>query len=112
MAAALSLHTGLPCSIVRRTSLPGKTSRLAGAPVERRRAVLVTDMLQGGGKLGPAVDVVRQAGAVVDHVVTAVCWHRGTADAARNADVRLLTVITPEQVATELALHVGSEAGP
>lgn len=110
-AVALSLHTGLPSAVLRRTARPGETSPLAGAPVEGRRAILITDMLQGGGKLGPAVAVVRRAGAVVGYAAAAVCWHPSTADAAREAGVQLLAVVTPEQVATELARHDRSAAG-
>ena len=111
IAVALSLRTGLPSAVLRRTAKPGGTNPLAGAPVEGRRAVLVTDMLQGGGKLGPAVDIVRRAGAVVDYAASAVCWHPSTADAAREAGVQLLAVVTPEQVATELARNDRSAAG-
>ena len=110
-AVALSLHTGLPSAVLRRTAQPGDTNPLAGTPVEGRRVVLITDMLQGGGKLGPAVDVVRRAGAVVDHAAAAVCWHSSAADAAREADVQLLAVVTPELVAAELARHDRSVAG-
>ena len=98
VAVALALHTDLPVAVLRRTGRPALAAPLAGAPVAGRRAVLITDMVQGAGKLVPAADVLRESQAVVEHAAVAVCWHAQAFDTARRAGLSLRAAVGPEDI--------------
>ena len=98
LAVALSLHTGLPSAILRRSPKAETGSPLSGTPVTHRRVLLVTDMLQRGAKLAPALAALRVANATVTHAITVVCWHRSALIAAQQCGVELIAAVTPADV--------------
>jgi orotate phosphoribosyltransferase len=76
LATAVSLHTGLPWSLIRRADeAEPKRSRLSGVSVDGRVAVIVKDMAQSGAAIVDAAHALRAAGAVVAHVAVAINWN-------------------------------------
>ena len=76
LATALSLHTGLPWSLIRRADKADpKRSRLSGLSVDGRVAVIVKDMAQSGAAITDTAHVLRNAGATVAHVAVAINWN-------------------------------------
>ncbi len=73
LAAAVSLHTGLPCAFVRKAAKEYGTRRIAeGAEVEGRRVCVIEDVITTGGQVVASTQALRDAGARVETVVCVI----------------------------------------
>ena len=90
LAAAASLASGLPFVIVRKAAKDyGTGNRLEGVYEEGERVCLVEDVVTSGGALIHAVEVLREAGLVVQTAVCVVDREEGATDALARHAVRL-----------------------
>lgn len=73
IATMVSARTGLPALFVRKLAKEYGTCKLAEGPdVAGRRVTLVEDVITTGGAVRDATRALREAGAVVGHVVCAI----------------------------------------
>lgn len=95
-SAALAYDLRLPSVFVRQESKEhGKSKRVEGGDVYKKRVLLVEDMVTTGGSSLDAVWALRAAGAVVDDVCAIISYGFAEARAAfEAAQVRLHTLTT------------------
>ncbi len=80
-SAALGFHTGTPSVFVRKQAKDHGTKKLIeGGDVTGKKVLLVEDLISTGGSSLNAVQALRDAGAIVDHV--AVIVNYGFAESA------------------------------
>jgi orotate phosphoribosyltransferase len=90
LAAAASLHGGLPFLIVRGEAKSyGTANRLEGVYAEGECVCLVEDVVTSGGAAIEAVDALREAGLRVSNAVCVVDREEGGVDALARQAVRL-----------------------
>ena len=90
LAAAASLHGGLPFLIVRgEAKAYGTANRIEGVFEEGECACLVEDVVTSGGALLESVQALREVGLRVSNAVCVVDREEGGVDALARAAVRL-----------------------
>ncbi|MFE0061720.1 phosphoribosyltransferase family protein [Streptomyces sp. NPDC059003] len=73
LVVALSAATGPPAAFLRRaTKRYGSKRQIEGAAIERRRVVLVDDVVRSGGQLTVMARILRKAGAEVTDALCAL----------------------------------------
>jgi orotate phosphoribosyltransferase len=76
IATALSLETGIPVVFVRKVAKDYGTCKFAeGLDIHQKRLCIIEDVVTTGGQVVLSTQDLRQAGAIVDHVLCAI--HRG-----------------------------------
>ena len=102
-SSALAYAMNMPSIFVRKASKGhGKTRRIEGGPVKRKRVILLEDLVTTGGSSLSAVRALRQAGAIVSDLIAIVSY--GFEEAARafeQADVKLHTLTDFETLLEE-----------
>jgi orotate phosphoribosyltransferase len=97
LAAALSLHTGLPAAYVRKERKTYGTCLIAeGAPVAGRHVAVVEDVVTTGGQLLSSIEDLTDEGAVVVAVLAVLDRESGGRDAIEAAgfDYRALFTLS------------------
>jgi orotate phosphoribosyltransferase len=94
LATAMSLHTGLPWILIRRSRESQVTrSPLSGSPVHGRAAVIVKDMAQAGAAISAAAATLRESGAEVTHAAIGVNWNPELTDVLGSLGVTPVTAL-------------------
>jgi orotate phosphoribosyltransferase len=98
LAVAVALHSGKPFAIIRQAEKShGKSGAIIGS-VSGRRVLLVEDVTTSGGSALYGVRTLRQAGAVVDQVITVVDREEGASEAFRNEGIELLALVRASEI--------------
>lgn len=105
IVAAVALSTDLPYAIIRKEERThGTGKQIEGQPVAGKRVLLLEDVTTTGASVVRAVDVLRQAGAIIARVETVVDRGEGASEALANLNVRLGSLVTAREL---LAMSVG-----
>jgi len=92
LAVALSLKTGLPYVMIRKSErVHGTGSRIEGELLEN--VIVVEDVATSGGSLVDAVEVIRRAGGTVERAIVVVDREEGADEALRAVDIELLPLV-------------------
>ena len=92
LAVALSLKTGLPYVMIRKSErVHGTGSRIEGELLGN--VIVVEDGAPGGGSLVDAVEVIRRAGGTVERALVVVDGEEGADEALRAVDIELLPLV-------------------
>ncbi len=95
LVTLLSARTGVPARFVRKKAKEYGTRRVAeGGEVAGRRVVLVEDVVTSGGAVLDAAQVLRGAGAVVEHVLCVIDRQEGGRERLAELGLTLLPVLT------------------
>jgi len=89
----------LPLIIVRKAEKEhGTKGRLVGDFEKGKTAVLVEDVTTTGGSSLSAVKALRDAGLLVDTVITVVDRQEGSGDAMSSAGIKLISLTTAKEI--------------
>ena len=92
LAVALSLKTGLPYVMIRKSERAhGTGSRIEGELLGN--VIVVEDVATSGGSLVDAVEVIRRAGGTVERAIVVVDREEGADEALRAVDIELLPLV-------------------
>jgi orotate phosphoribosyltransferase len=109
LATAVSLEADLPLLIVRKGERKhGTGKRIEGPDASGRRVLVVEDVTTSGGSTADCVQVLRDAGATVEHAVVVVDRESGAGKALAAHGVRLHPLV---QVSELLATPEAKAAG-
>lgn len=114
-SSVLAYAMNMPSIFVRKASKGhGKARRIEGGPVERKKVVLLEDLVTTGGSSLSAVRALRQGGAIVSDLAAIVSYGFDEADRAfEQAGVKLHTLTDFEtllDIALERELFTDAEA--
>jgi orotate phosphoribosyltransferase len=99
LAVALSLRTGIPFVMVRKEKKDHGTAKLIEGQLSSGEKVLVVeDVITSAGSAVYAVETLRQAGAVVDMVMSVVDREEGGKDVLRGLGVEMRALITASKI--------------
>jgi orotate phosphoribosyltransferase len=99
VATALSLVTGLPTAFVRKQAKAYGTARLAeGAEVDRRRVLVVEDVITTGGQVARSTRDLRDRDAVVDSVLCVIDRSGGAHPALDGLACSVISVFTADEL--------------
>jgi orotate phosphoribosyltransferase len=99
VVTALGRHTGLPCAFVRKEAKAYGTCRLAeGAEVGGRRVLVVEDVVTSGGQIVLSTADLRALCATVTDALCVVDREQGGAEALVAEGVRLLSLLTADDL--------------
>ncbi|WP_340820577.1 orotate phosphoribosyltransferase [Methanolobus sp. WCC4] len=94
LATALSLETDLPLILIRKSEKDyGTGGRFVGDFREGSRIVLIEDVTTSGGSVMDAIKAIREAGAVVDRVITVVDRESGAEKGLADMGVKLVPLV-------------------
>ena len=115
-SSALAYAMKMPSVFIRKESKGhGKARRIEGGPVERKKVVLLEDLVTTGGSSLSGARALRQAGAIVSDLIAIVSYGFDEADRAFvQAGVKLHTLTDFEtllEIALERGLFTDAEAG-
>ncbi len=92
LAVALSLKTGLPYVMIRKSErVHGTGSRIEGELLGN--VIVVEDVATSGGSLVDAVEVIRRAGGTVERAIVVVDREEGADEALRAVDIELRPLV-------------------
>ena len=90
VATALSLVTGLPVVFVRKKAKEYGTSKLAEGPnIDRKRLLVIEDVVTTGGQVIESVRQLRELGALVTTAICVIDREQGGGDALAAVGVAL-----------------------
>jgi orotate phosphoribosyltransferase len=99
VATALSIRTGLPVVFVRKQAKEYGTCRLAeGVEIAGRRLLIVEDVVTSGGQILASCAELRQAGAIVEHVICVIDRQAGGTEALAAAGLELRSLFTKSEL--------------
>ena len=99
LATAVSLETGLPFLMIRKEKKGhGTGSRIEGELEEGEKVVVVEDVTTTGGSSVETVNVLRDAGAIVEKVLVVVDREEGAEEALKEVDVELIPLVSAEEL--------------
>ncbi|WP_400208692.1 orotate phosphoribosyltransferase [Candidatus Methanomassiliicoccus intestinalis] len=99
LAVALSLRTKIPYVMIRKEKKDHGTQKLIeGTMPEGSKILMVEDVITSAGSVSTAIDVVRNAGGIVENVFCVVDRQSGGLEALQQKNVNLLSLITAEDV--------------
>lgn len=94
LATAVSLETGLPLVLIRKAEKEyGTGGRFVGDFKENSRILLLEDVTTSGGSVIDAIKAIREAGAVVDSVITVVDRESGAEKNLADVGVKLIPLV-------------------
>jgi orotate phosphoribosyltransferase len=94
LATAVSLESELPLVIIRKSEKEyGTGGRFIGDFEQGARIVLLEDVTTSGGSVKDAIVAIRDAGAVVDTVITVVDRESGATENLASIDVQLVPLV-------------------
>ncbi len=96
LAAAASLETNKPFIIVRNSKKAdyGTGKLIEGRLEPGERVLLVEDIATSGGQALEAVKTIREAGGVIDTIVTVIDRQEGARETIESAGLRLIALFT------------------
>lgn len=95
LVVATALDLGLPYVVIRKAAKGhGTNQRFEGDVPSGARTVLIEDVVTTGGSVADSIGVLREAGAVVERVVTVVDREQGGAERLRALGVTLEPLTT------------------
>ena len=99
LAAALSLETDTPFLMIRKKKKGhGTGGRIEGELGKGEKVVVVEDVTTTGGSSIETVEVLRDAGAIVDKVLVVVDREEGAKEALEDIDVELVPLVTASEL--------------
>jgi orotate phosphoribosyltransferase len=99
LATLLSARTGLPARFIRKKAKEYGTRQIAeGGDLAGRHVVLVEDVVTSGGAVLDATRVLREQGAVVEHVVCVIDRQEGGAERLAELGLTLYPALTRAQL--------------
>lgn len=91
IAVAVSLETDLPLIIIRKEAKEyGTKGRIVGDFIRNSRVLMVEDVATTGGSVLKAIELLRDEGLLVEHVIVVVDREEGALLALSNAGVELI----------------------
>ncbi len=94
IATAVSLETGLPLLLVRKDVKDyGTGGRFVGDLTDGARVVLMEDVTTSGGSVLDGISAVRDAGGVVDTVITVVDREENARERLDSVGVALIPLV-------------------
>lgn len=88
VATALSLLTGIPVAFIRKTAKDYGTCKFAeGVELKNRKVCIIEDVITTGGQVVLSTKDLREAGALVTHVLCVI--HRGKIPEPALAEINL-----------------------
>ena len=94
IATAVSLETGLPLLLVRKDVKDyGTGGRFVGDLTDGARVVLMEDVTTSGGSVLDGISAVRDAGGVVDTVITVVDREENARERLDSVGVNLISLV-------------------
>jgi orotate phosphoribosyltransferase len=98
IAVAVSLESGKPYAIIRRTEKDhGKTNLVIG-DVKGKSVLLVEDVTTSGSSVLYGIKALRAAGANIDSVVTIVDREQGASEMLEKQGIHLLALVTAHEL--------------
>lgn len=95
VVTALSRHTGLPCTFVRKAAKSYGTAKLAeGAGVAGQQVLVVEDVVTSGGQIAISATELRKMGGRVDHALCVIDRQEGGAAALAAEGIELRALLT------------------
>ncbi len=95
LVTLLSQRTGMPARFVRKKAKEYGTCRIAeGGAVEGLRVVLVEDVVTSGGAVLDATGILREQGAIVEHVLCVIDRQEGGRASLADIGLDLRSVLT------------------
>lgn len=102
LAVALSLRIKIPYIMVRKEKKDHGTQKLIeGAMNEGSKVLMVEDVVTSAGSVSVAIDTVRNAGGIIENVFCVVDRQSGGSELLAEKNVKLLSLITAEDVLKE-----------
>lgn len=99
LAVALSLRTGIQFVMIRKEPKDHGTGRLIEGSLEKGMKVLVVeDVVTSAGSAAYAIEVLRKAGAEVDHVLSVVDREEGGREKLESMSTKLHALVTASDV--------------
>jgi len=99
LAVALSLRTGIPFVMVRKEKKDHGTGKLIeGQLVAGEKVLVVEDVITSAGSAVYAVETLRQAGALVDTVMSVVDREEGGREVLKGLGVEMRSLITASKI--------------
>ncbi|WP_292469825.1 orotate phosphoribosyltransferase [Methanolobus sp.] len=94
LATAVSLESGLPLILIRKSSKDyGTGGRFVGEFEKGSKILLLEDVTTSGGSVKDAIKAIREAGAVVDRVITVVDRESGAEKSLSDIGVKLVPLV-------------------
>jgi len=102
IAAALALETGLPYVIIRKEKREhGTGSQIEGELRAGEKVVVVEDVTTSGGSVVRSIEILRDAGAVVDTALVVVDREEGAKEALEAAGASLVPLVRISELVDE-----------
>jgi orotate phosphoribosyltransferase len=99
LAVALSLRTGIPFVMIRKEPKDHGTGKLIEGSLEKGMKVLVVeDVVTSAGSAAYAIELLRGAGAQVDHVMSVVDREEGGREKLESMSTQLHALVTASDV--------------
>ncbi|MFW6041057.1 MAG: orotate phosphoribosyltransferase [Thermoplasmatota archaeon] len=99
LAAAVSLETGKPFLMIRKKKKGhGTGGRIEGRLEKGERVTVVEDVTTTGGSSVETVNVLRDAGALVERVLVVVDRGEGATENLKDIDVELVSLVSAEEL--------------
>jgi orotate phosphoribosyltransferase len=102
IAVAVSLETDLPLIIIRKEAKEyGTKGQVVGDFIRNSRVLMVEDVATTGGSVLKAIEVLRDGGLVVEHVIVVVDREEGAISALSRAGVQLMPLVKVSELLKE-----------
>ncbi|MFP5520319.1 MAG: orotate phosphoribosyltransferase [Bdellovibrionia bacterium] len=99
IATALSLETGLPVLFVRKKAKDYGTCQFAeGLDIQGKKLLVIEDVVTTGGQVLLSTQDLRQAGAIVDHVLCVILRHPQLPASFPEHNLGLTPLFTKEEL--------------
>ncbi|WP_445476397.1 orotate phosphoribosyltransferase [Methanococcoides methylutens] len=94
IATAVSLETDMPLLLIRKSAKEyGTGGRFVGDVTEGDRIILLEDVTTSGGSVIEAIGAIREAGCIIDKVITVVDREDGATENLNEIDVKLIPLV-------------------
>jgi orotate phosphoribosyltransferase len=94
IATAVSLETNMPLLLIRKSAKEyGTGGRFVGDAEEGDRIILLEDVTTSGGSVLEAIGAIREAGCIIDKVITVVDREDGATENLNEIDVKLVPLV-------------------
>ncbi|MGM0770951.1 MAG: orotate phosphoribosyltransferase [Halobacteriota archaeon] len=102
IATAVSLETNLPLLLIRKSAKEyGTGGRFVGDAEEGDRIILLEDVTTSGGSVIEAIGAIRNAGCIIDKVITVVDREDGATENLGEIDVELVPLVRASDLLAE-----------
>ena len=102
IAVAVSLETDLPLIIIRKEAKEyGTKGRIVGDFIRNSRVLMVEDVATTGGSVLKAIELLRDEGLLVEHVIVVVDREEGALLALSKAGVELIPLVKASELLKE-----------